>query len=362
MADIKTSAMTAEATPVDADKLYLSKDNGGSPLDRSVLLSVLKAYMFAGATPSSVIHSGTGVPSDALGENGDYYIDAANGDYYGPKASDTWTGTFMFNAVGPTGSGVVWRGDWDTDANYSIGDAVRYAAGAVPGIYIATAAVNDTEPDPETSTNWDLYLEDGADGANGSPGYSGDLIAGSGDPDDALDGVDGQVYLNIDSADPGFGDLWGPKVSGSWGASPTGTFHGTDGADGTNGTNGTNGTDGADGADGEDGLGTKQDVSISAGVLTIDYTAGRVVYVTLNANITSIVLNNWPSSGTFGKLSIRFTADGTGRTIAWPSGTKWDGGVGPTPPSTSGHVMWVHLLSADALTTIDALLGAQELS
>lgn len=43
--------------------------------------------------PGSVIYSGIGVPSNALGINGDYYIDSSNAILYGPKVSNVWPGT-----------------------------------------------------------------------------------------------------------------------------------------------------------------------------------------------------------------------------------------------------------------------------
>lgn len=103
-----------------------------------------------------------------------------------------------------------------------------------------------------------------------------------------------------------------------------------------------------------------QSVSISSGTLTIDYNAGNVAYVSLNANITTLTISNWPSSGTFGRLSVRFQADGTARSITWPAAVKWDGGTAPSMASTSNHATWVHLITADAGTTIDGLIGAAD--
>lgn len=171
-------------------------------------------------------------------------------------------------------------------------------------------------------------------GTGGGGGGTGNTFAGSGAPSDSL-GVDGDYYIDAPT-----GDGYGPKTAGAWG-SPSFSLAG------------------------EDGLGTRQVVTINAGVLDIDYSLGRIVDVSLNANITDINITNWPASGTAGKLSIRFTADGTPRTIAFASPAttvKAEGGVAPVVPSTIGSVLWVHYYSGDALTTADLLLGASELS
>ena len=45
------------------------------------------------ATQSDVgnsILSGSGAPSPGLGEDGDFYVDTATSDFYGPKASGSW--------------------------------------------------------------------------------------------------------------------------------------------------------------------------------------------------------------------------------------------------------------------------------
>lgn len=46
-----------------------------------------------GGNPGSIIYSGIGIPSNALGVNGDYYIDSSNAILYGPKVSNAWPGT-----------------------------------------------------------------------------------------------------------------------------------------------------------------------------------------------------------------------------------------------------------------------------
>lgn len=53
-------------------------------------------------TPGSVIYSGNGPPTNAIGTNGDYYVDALNKDWWGPKGA-TWAGTPTFSMVPAVG-------------------------------------------------------------------------------------------------------------------------------------------------------------------------------------------------------------------------------------------------------------------
>jgi hypothetical protein len=48
--------------------------------------------------------SGSGAPSDATGNDGDYYLDTVSSAYYGPKTSGSWTGTGPTSLIGPTGA------------------------------------------------------------------------------------------------------------------------------------------------------------------------------------------------------------------------------------------------------------------
>jgi hypothetical protein len=111
--------------------------------------------------------SGTGAPNSGLGRDGEFYIDTAANEIYGPKAAGAWgTGVSL---VGPPGA-----------------DGLDGAAG----------------------TNG----ADGAPGADGADGLS--VLSGSGVPSSGL-GVDGEFYIDTDAD-----TIYGPKTAGSWG-SPT---------------------------------------------------------------------------------------------------------------------------------------------
>jgi hypothetical protein len=92
---------------------------------------------------------------------------------------------------------------------------------------------------------------------------------------------------------------------------------------------------------------TKATPSISAGVLTLNLSSATLFYVTLNANITSILLSSPPVNPKVFSFTIQFVGDGTARTIAYPASVKW-GPIGPPiPTSTLGKIDTYTLLTHD---------------
>lgn len=112
----------------------------------------------AGA-PGSKWLADSGGPSNILGANGDFYLDTATGDIYGPKTAGAW------------GSSV-----------YNIAEGQQGPPGSA-----------------------------GAPGEQGVPGAS--FLGGSGVPDNATVGFNGDFYFNTDN-----GDIYGPKAAGLWGS------------------------------------------------------------------------------------------------------------------------------------------------
>lgn len=51
--------------------------------------------------PGKSVLNGSGAPSNALGSNGDFYVDITNHVFYGPKAAGVWPAGFSL--VGPPG-------------------------------------------------------------------------------------------------------------------------------------------------------------------------------------------------------------------------------------------------------------------
>jgi hypothetical protein len=75
----------------------------------------------------------------------------------------------------------------------------------------------------------------------------------------------------------------------------------------------------------------------STGATTIDLSSGNFFNLTLTGNVT-FTYSNVPS-GRMVAFTIVAKQDATGgRTITWPSGTKWPGGVAP-PATTSANAI-----------------------
>lgn len=76
--------------------------------------------------------------------------------------------------------------------------------------------------------------------------------------------------------------------------------------------------------------------SISSGVLTLNYNNGSYFEVTVNQNITSVVLTNLPTSPNMWTFVVRFIiASPGGYTINWPSGWTYPGGTKPALTTTA---------------------------
>jgi len=71
----------------------------------------------------------------------------------------------------------------------------------------------------------------------------------------------------------------------------------------------------------------EQSITSSSGSATIDWTKGNKAAITLTENVTFTFTN--PNEAC--NLVLRLVQDSTGgRTVTWPSGIKWAGGVIPT--------------------------------
>lgn len=92
--------------------------------------------------------------------------------------------------------------------------------------------------------------------------------------------------------------------------------------------------------------------AISSGVLTLDLVGGKVEVFTvaLNAAITSIVIQNIPSTRAC-VFNLRLVADGTARAVTWGSAIKWAGGTAPTLTSTNTKVDSFVFITVDSGTS-----------
>ena len=192
---------------------------------------------------SRPILSGQGQPENTKGEDGDYYLDLANADLYGPKTKGAW-GTPALNLKGVAGK------DGKDGKDGTNG----------------TNGTNGTTPRIGDNGNWwvgntDLGLkaqgaqgqkgQDGRDGQNGQNGATprigdnGNWWVGNTDLGVKAQGTQGQK--GQDGATPRIGD------NGNWWVGNTDLGVKAQGAQGQKGQDGRNGQDGRDGQNGRDG-------------------------------------------------------------------------------------------------------------
>jgi hypothetical protein len=104
---------------------------------------------------------------------------------------------------------------------------------------------------------------------------------------------------------------------------------------------------------------TRTTPSISAGTLTLNLENGNVFGVALNANITTLTIQNPSASGTACSFTLAFTADGTPRTVTWGASVKWAGGTAPTLTSTNTKVDIFTFVTWDAGATWYGFVSGQ---
>ena len=177
---------------------------------------------------SRPILSGQGQPENTKGEDGDYYLDLANADLYGPKTKGAW-GTPSLNLKGVAGKD---------------GKDGKDGANGTNGQNGATPRIGD-------NGNWwvgntDLGVK--AQGIQGQKGQDGRNGQDGRDGQNGRDGVTPRIGNN--------GNWWvgntdlGVKAQGAQGQKGQDGRNGQDGRDGRNGQDGQNGQPGRDGRDG----------------------------------------------------------------------------------------------------------------
>lgn len=100
-------------------------------------------------------------------------------------------------------------------------------------------------------------------------------------------------------------------------------------------------------------------VAIVANGLTLDMSLTNNFDVNLNANIDVFAITNVPPLPKVATVTIRFTADGTLRTITWPITTKWPSGAAPVMTSTNLKVDIITLMTMKAGAPWYGFVGGQ---
>ena len=100
--------------------------------------------------------------------------------------------------------------------------------------------------------------------------------------------------------------------------------------------------------------------TISSGTLTLNLEASNIFTVNLNAAITTpIVITNVPASGSGASFTLIFTADGTPRSVSWPTSIKWAGGTPPTITSAIGKTDSFAFFTSNGGTNWLGFVGGQ---
>ena len=186
----------------------------------------------AGRTAASIpntILSGVGAPSNAIGIDGDFYIDIKNSNIYGPKMKKKWPAAVSLKGTnGSAGTDGKSGSDGKTITNASTVAGPSGAQGfqGVPGIPGDIGQKGDQGLRGEVGATGEQGIA-GPAGAQGSIGLTGPI------------GIQGPA---------GFGSQGAPGATGATGA------QGPAGPTGATGSVGTTGSTGAQGATGPTGL------------------------------------------------------------------------------------------------------------
>ena len=105
--------------------------------------------------------------------------------------------------------------------------------------------------------------------------------------------------------------------------------------------------------------------AISASALTLDLSNTTVFTVNLNSNITTLTISNAPATtNAVSGFVVIFTADGTARSVTWPSTTpnvRWANGTAPTLKSTNNKRDVLTFFTTDNGSTYNAFISGQNL-
>lgn len=104
---------------------------------------------------------------------------------------------------------------------------------------------------------------------------------------------------------------------------------------------------------------TENAVSISGTTLTLDLSTGNHFKVSLNAQVTSMVLSNPPASGVAFAFTFVTVGDGTAHGFVWNANIKWPSGSAPTITTTLNKTDIYTFLTFDGGTTWWGFIGGQ---
>jgi hypothetical protein len=190
-------------------------------------------------------------PSNAIGIDGDFYIDMKNLNIYGPKMKSKWPAAVSLKGTNGTDGKSGTDGKTITNASTVAGPT------GTQGLKGAQGIPGDIGPKGETG----LRGEVGATGAQGIAGPSGvqgaigltGTTGSQGPAGSGSQGAPGATGASGAQGATGATGSQGPAGSGATGAQGPAGPTGTNGSNGTNGATGSNGATGATGATGAEG-------------------------------------------------------------------------------------------------------------
>lgn len=165
------------------------------------------------------ILSGTTAPGAGLGNDGDFYIDTVAHNLYGPKTTGAWgSATSLVGPQGTAGADGTDGTDGVDGLMIRTGTGAPAGGLGNDGDFYIDTATHEIYG-PKTTGAWGSATSlvgpagsDGTDGTDGTNGTNGKtIITGTVAP--TTEGVDGDIYINTATS-----TLYGPKTSGVWGA------------------------------------------------------------------------------------------------------------------------------------------------
>lgn len=101
--------------------------------------------------------------------------------------------------------------------------------------------------------------------------------------------------------------------------------------------------------------------TVSAGTLTLDLETGNVFEVTLDQNVSSLVLANPAASGRACSVTLILKQDAIGgHTVAWPGNVKWMAGAVPSVTAAANAIDVYSLVTRDNGATWYGFPGGQD--
>jgi hypothetical protein len=209
----------------------------------------------AGRTAASIpntILSGQGAPSNAIGIDGDFYIDMKNLNIYGPKMKKKWPAAVSLKGTNGTDGKVGIDGKTITNASTTAGPKGEQGIAGKPGVPGDIGPKGDIGGRGEIGATGLTGIA-GATGAQGpigltgAPGSSGSVSVGA-------TGLTGATGAAGPQGLPGATGLTGAQGPGGSGATGAQGAAGAVGAAGATGSTGNTGSVGATGPQGLTGL------------------------------------------------------------------------------------------------------------